>query len=43
MTTSLHNHFRWIPDSRIENNKNHNLLEVIILSVLAVLCGVESW
>jgi predicted transposase YbfD/YdcC len=43
MTTSLHNHFRWIPDPRTGNNKKHNLLEVIILSVLAVLCGAESW
>jgi hypothetical protein len=35
MTTSLHTHFRWIPDPRTGNNKKHNLLEVIILSVLA--------
>lgn len=43
MTTSLHNHFRWIPDPRTGNNKKHNLLEIVILSVLAVLCGAESW
>ncbi|QTE40646.1 transposase family protein [Mucilaginibacter rubeus] len=43
MTTSLHDHFRWIPDPRTGNNKKHNLLEVIILSVLAVVCGAESW
>jgi len=43
MTPFLHNHFRWIPDPRTGNNKKHNLLEVIILSILAVLCGAESW
>lgn len=43
MSSTLHNHFRWIPDPRTGNNKKHNLLEIIILSVLAVLCGAESW
>jgi predicted transposase YbfD/YdcC len=43
METSLHRHFKWIPDPRTGNNKKHNLTEVIILSVLAVLCGAESW
>lgn len=43
METSLHKHFKWIPDPRTGNNKKHNLTEVIILSVLAVLCGAESW
>lgn len=43
MTTSLHQHFRWVPDPRTGNNKKHNLLEVLILSILAVLCGAESW
>ena len=42
METSLHKHFKWIPDPRTGNNKKHNLTEVIILSVLAVLCGAES-
>ncbi len=43
METSFDKHFRWIPDPRRGNNKKHNLLEVLILSVLAVLCGAESW
>lgn len=43
METSLHKHFKWIPDPRRGNHKKHNLLEVMILSVLAVLCGAESW
>jgi predicted transposase YbfD/YdcC len=43
METSFHKHFKWIPDPRSGNRKKHNLLEVIIISVLAVLCGAESW
>jgi predicted transposase YbfD/YdcC len=43
METSLYHHFKWIPDPRTGNNKKHNLVEVVILSVLAVLCGAESW
>lgn len=43
METSLHRHFKWIPDPRTGNNKKHNLTEIIILSVLSVLCGTDSW
>lgn len=43
METSFHKHFRWIPDPRKGNNKKHNLVEVMLLSVLAVICGAESW
>lgn len=43
METSLQRHFKWIPDPRTGNNKKHNLTDVIILSVLAVLCGADSW
>lgn len=43
METSFHKHFRWIPDPRRGNNKKHNLLEVMLLAVVAVICGAESW
>jgi predicted transposase YbfD/YdcC len=43
MESSFHNHFRWIPDPRSGNNKRHKLLDVIILSVIAVICGADSW
>jgi predicted transposase YbfD/YdcC len=32
-----------LPDPRIERKKIHNLLDIIILSILAVLSGVESY
>src|SRR5690606_28673079 len=43
METSLYRHFKWIPDPRTCNNKKHNLTELIILSVLSVLCGADRW
>jgi predicted transposase YbfD/YdcC len=43
METSFHKHFRWIPDPRRGNRKLHNLVEVMLLSVIAVICGAESW
>lgn len=41
--TSLHTYFESIPDHRINRNKKHLLSDIIILSILAVICGAESW
>lgn len=41
--TSLHSSFKFLPDPRIERCKRHNLLDIIILSILAVLNGAESY
>jgi predicted transposase YbfD/YdcC len=41
--TSLHQSFKKLPDPRVERQKKHNLLDVIILSILAVLSGAESY
>lgn len=41
--TSLHTYFETIPDHRINRNKKHLLCDIIILSILGVLCGAESW
>jgi predicted transposase YbfD/YdcC len=41
--TSLHKYFKHLPDPRIERQKKHNLLDIIILSILAVLSGAESY
>ena len=41
--TSLHLSFRSLHDPRINRCKQHALLDIIILSVLAVLCGAESY
>lgn len=41
--TSLHTYFENFPDHRINRNKKHLLSDIIVLSVLGVLCGAESW
>lgn len=41
--TSLHQIFSKIGDPRIERRKKHNLLDIIILSVLGVLCGADTY
>ncbi len=41
--TSLHKYFASFPDHRINRNKKHLLSDIIILSILAVICGSESW
>jgi predicted transposase YbfD/YdcC len=41
--TSLHQTFSKLHDPRINRKKQHLLLDIIILSVLAVLCGAESY
>ena len=43
METKLHEYFRQIPDPRLNRNKQHLLIDIIILSILAVICGAESW
>lgn len=42
-TTSLHRYFESIPDYRVNRNRKHLLSDIIILSILAVICGAESW
>jgi predicted transposase YbfD/YdcC len=41
--TSLHQAFMFLPDPRIDRQKKHILLDIIILSILAVLSGAESY
>ncbi|KAA6336389.1 hypothetical protein EZS27_015449 [termite gut metagenome] len=40
--TSLHQAFRELQDPRKERKKKHKLLDIIILSVLSVLCGLGT-
>ncbi|MDR1153639.1 MAG: transposase family protein, partial [Bacteroidales bacterium] len=41
--TKLHQVFRKMHDPRVNRWRKHKLLDIIILSILAVLCGAESW
>jgi hypothetical protein len=35
--------FSSLKDLRIDRTKLHNLLDIILLSICAVLCGAENW
>ena len=41
--TALHRVFGQLSDPRINRKKRHLLIDIVILSVLAVLSGAESW
>ena len=41
--SSLYDYFSKLSDPRLNRNKKHNLADIIVLSILAVICGAESW
>ncbi|MDR3133838.1 MAG: transposase family protein [Prevotellaceae bacterium] len=43
MPTTLHQAFIKLPDPRVRRNRRHSLIEIVILSILAVLSGAASW
>ena len=40
---SFVDHFSVIPDPRKNINVLHNLLDILFLTVSAILCGADSW
>ena len=36
-------HFSSLRDPRLERTRKHNLLDIVALTICAVLCGAESW
>ena len=40
---SIEKHFGQIQDPRIDRSKRHKLIDIIIISILAVICGAERW
>jgi predicted transposase YbfD/YdcC len=43
MTLNLQTAFESIKDPRVERHKRHKLLDIIILSICAVISGAEGW
>jgi hypothetical protein len=43
MTPCFVEHFSKLPDPRIERNKLHELMDIIVLTVCAVISGAEGW
>jgi len=42
-TASLVKHFEDLPDPRRGNAKAHIFLEILIIAILAVICGADGW
>jgi predicted transposase YbfD/YdcC len=40
---SVFSHFGGVTDPRSHINKKHNLIDILVISVCAVLCGCEYW
>ncbi len=42
-TPALIEHFAGLEDPRIERQKRHKLVDILVIAVCAVLCGAESF
>ena len=43
MTTGLIEHFSLLEDPRIDRNKSHVFIDIIVLTVCAVVSGADGW
>jgi hypothetical protein len=43
MDASIVKHFSTLKDPRIERHKKHNLVDILVLAICAVLSGAEGW
>src|SRR5829696_1549382 len=39
----FHQHFASVPDPRVFARSDHKLLDIIAISILAVICGADGW
>jgi len=43
MSKSIWDHFAAVPDPRVERTKRHELQDILVIGVCAVICGAEHW
>jgi predicted transposase YbfD/YdcC len=43
LTASIVEHFEELVDPRIERQKQHKLIDILVLALCAVLCGANDW
>lgn len=41
--TSLTAHFAQVPDPRLDRTKDHQLLDILVIAICAILCGANDW
>ena len=42
-TVSISEHFASLEDPRIERTKLHQLLDIIVIAICAIICGADDW
>jgi hypothetical protein len=40
---SIEEHFSKMEDPRVERNKLHKLLDIIMITICGVICGADNW
>ena len=40
---SLLSHLQVVPDPRIEKKCDHNLIDIMAITICAVICGADDW
>ena len=40
---SIAEHFETLEDPRIERSKDHLLIDILTIAILAVICGADGW
>ena len=40
---SIREHFESLPEPRIDRQKRHELIDIISITICAVICGAEAW
>jgi predicted transposase YbfD/YdcC len=43
IATSIHQHFGALTDPRIDRCKRHELLDIMVIAICAVICGADDW
>jgi predicted transposase YbfD/YdcC len=43
IAASIHEHFGGLTDPRIDRCKRHQLLDILVIAICAVICGADDW
>lgn len=43
ITSSISDHFADLEDPRIDRNKRHMLIDIVMIAICGVICGAETW
>lgn len=42
-TTKIEEHFGKVTDPRVGNAKRHKFMDIIVIAILAIICGADGW